>query len=837
MTRGESLAGGSRVRACVPIAIAAMSLMAAQQAASAQAGDSAGVNATRIFPDPALRPGETRLARATRLAAADTVCKENRTHLDPTDSSLIFKTGSKTGSYHAVGCAIAKVVERALHRRVILVNGGGSGENLLQLANGDVDLIIAQGDIAHHMYTGERPETGVASQPAVDRGSWLRRLFKRPPGRKIRAIMGLHYEQVMALGSDTLASVSDIGSTTRVVVGGEKSGTIGNALEVLHVLGAQPDTLMESSREALSRLGSDVDVVFLTGARDSALDSTITAYHAKVLPISDDVRGHLERDHSYYREDTVNETVRIRALLLVRSDMPSAVVGGILEAIHRDIGTDSSTVLGSHEAARNDILDDTTLTRDVSVPIHKAAADIFCDEEGTACAYTGAFQLMAWSSVALILLGSLVFGIAFIGPMRRPFLRLFPKVAHAFGPDGAVSQWRWLLIPVFAIVVVLSGTLLVSAMEVVHSLGSGSTSAFTNRNFRGSLVWMLVFAASGYEQQTFPTSMGGQIVSAATVVVAIGGVLFLVGVVTSDGFARRMRMDLRDDVSALRDHIIVCGWNQRAPALIRILCGPNGAGRRVKVAIVAELDHDPTEEFGLPEQQTTHVRGSPMKLSNLEKAALARAGTVVVLADERANTDDRDARTLMVASQVEKYVHRMVAAGERLHDVHTVAELADPGNRGAFEAAYIDQILCSRELNEHLLAQSVLNPGLTHFMEEILTDDEHNEIYEVPVRDKESGKWVGLTFDAALEVGRRDGLLLLAINRPKRDGGASPSGEEQVGVRKNGRVGLITNPSKPEDRAYAIETGDSLLFLAPDRSSLESAFGSASGWRSALLQG
>ena len=832
----KSPTGGSRVGGYAAAAIAVASFFAAPQGTRAQVADSARAEPARAFPDPALQPGETRGGRALRLARADTLCKENRLLLEPTDGSLIFKTGSPTGSYQAVGCAIAKVVERARRQRVILVNGGGSGDNLAALANGDVDLIIAQGDIAHHVYTGEPPDSTGGWRLLGDVVRGIRRRVEGAPGLRIRAVMGLHYEQVMALGSDQLESVSDIDSTMKVAVGSEKSGTIGNAIEVLHVLRVRPDTMMESSRQALSRLGSGVDIVFLTGAWDSVLRDTLRAHRAKVLPISEDVRGHLEEDHSYYRDDATHQTVRIRALLLTRADMPSEVVSEVLEAIHRDIGTEASLVHRSHEAADRDILDDTTLTRDVSVPIHKAAADIFCKEEGTACAYTGAFQLMASSAVLLIVVGSLVFGIAFLGPMRRPFLRLFPKVAHAFGPDGAVSTWRWLLIPVFALVVVLSGTVLVSFIEVVHSLGSGSTSAFTNRNFPGSLVWMLVFAASGYEQQTFPTSTLGQIVSALTVVVAIGGVLFLVGVVTSDGFARRMRMDLRDDLSTLSNHIIVCGWNQRAAALVRTLCAPNEADRHLKIAIVADLDADPTEELELPERKAVHVRGSPMKLPNLEKAGLARADTVIVLADESAATDDRDARTLLTASLVEKYVHRLVAAGERPDDIHTVAELVDPGNREVFEAAFIDQILCAREFDEHLLAQSVLNPGLAHFMEEILVDDEHNEIYEVPVRDGESRRWVGLTFDAALEVGRRDGFLLLAIHRSRTKGGASANGEGQVGGHSNGGGGLITNPSKPEDRAYAIRAGDSLMLLAPDRRSLEAVFGDASGWRSALIR-
>lgn len=790
------------------------------------------------FPSPEYQPGETRVARAVRLAAADTLCERPATRPGSTlnDSSslaaaLIFKTGSPTGSYHAVGCGIAHVLETALDRRVILVNGGGSGENLQQLVDGSVDLAISQGDIAHHVYTGE---TGIGLPL-----TWPARLFRSTPGKQIRAVMGLHYEQVLAIGRRGLTSVSAIRGTSRVVIGGATSGTIGNAREVLHAIGVGPDTIKLSSRTAIPLLAdttaSGVDVVFLTSAIDSALQARIDSVHGSVLSLNEDLRGHLAQEHRYYRDDTTPgwQTVKIRSLLLVRRDMPDDVVAGILEAIHRDIGSRISLIRDlTVEAARRDIVDDSTLTRDVSVPVHRAAARVFCADKGVACAYTLKFQILSAAALVLVLIGSFFFGIAFVGPVRRSALHFFPRIAlsDTFGSDGVVAHWRWLLIPVFAVVVVLSGTLLVSLIEVWYSLQTGLGSPFTNRSFTDNLVWMLVFAASGYENETFPASLLAQVTSAGTVVVAIGGVLFLVGIVTSDGFAKRMKMDLRSDLKRLSSHIIICGWNRRAAAMVRTLCGTQLENRHLKIAIVAELPFDPIEKFDLAERQTVYVQGSPMKLANLEKAELARADTVVILSSDDASAEDRDARTIAIASQVETYVHRLVAEGEREHELHTVAELADPENRNLFRAAFIDQILCQVELDEQLLAQSVLNPGLTRFMEEILTVDNRNEIYEVPVREDE--KYIGLSFDEALTAGRPDGLLLLAINRKA---GRTVETAEDVDAADRGDGGLLTNPSTPRDRSYRIRAGDSLLFLSPDQKTLEDAFGEAAGWRSALL--
>ena len=788
---------------------------------------------------------QARAGRDSLLNAADATCPApGRTHAPDT---LILRTGSSTGTYHVIGCAIARVVEARHNVRVIPVASAGSRDNIADLATGRADLAIVQGDVAHHAFTAEEDTSGSRIRRWLQ-GSVLRRALAIMGLRSepVVAITGLHYEQVLVIARDSaLHSVREIPNGSRVVIGTDGSGTIGNAREVLAKIAVDSLRLLkEAPRGALRRLGPDVpadsavDVVFLTSPWDAVLRDTVRWYRARLLPMSDDLRGHLAQEHRYYRDDpgdtaagTVG-TVKIRALLLARGGLSDALVAEILEAIHEDIGTSRSMIRSAHEAAGRDINDDSTLTRDVGVPIHGAAANIFCQEKRAACAYTGSTRVMAWSAFALVCIGFALFGIAFIRPMRRVFLRVVLRfsegtaLSEAFGPDGFVAHWRWLLIPVFALVVVLSGTLLVSLIEIMYSLEVGAASPFTNRPFPGNLVWMLVFAASGYENLTFPISVAGQITSAATVVVAIGGVLFLVGIVTSDGFARRMKMDLKGDPRHLSSHIIICGWNSRAPAAVRRLCSEQADIPNARVAIVAELDFDPVERYRLPASRTLHVRGSPTKLTNLEKAGLSRADTVVILADESVGLDDRDARTLLIAAQAEKTAHRLVSEGRRTHEIHTIAELSDPDNRDVFRAAFVDQILCEREIQEQLLAQSVLNPGLTHFVEAILTSGGAREIYEVPACGAGTTPYIGLTFDDALALGRTAGFLLLGINRGSgRADGAGNGG------------GLLTNPTEPGDREYRIRARDSLLYLGTDRKALESVFGEASAWRPALLSG
>ena len=107
-------------------------------------------------------------------------------------------------------------------------------------------------------------------------------------------------------------------------------------------------------------------------------------------------------------------------------------------------------------------------------------------------------------------------------------------------------------------------------------------------------------------------------------------------------------------------------------------------------------------------------------------------------------------------------------------------------------------MLCRAEFEQQLLAQSTLNPGLSRFLGEVLSVDENNEIYEVPVRGNETIRIVECTFDEVLVTCRNEGVLLLAI-----DQGGAPGADCSYG---GGRTQPSGNRSLCEDREYQWRT-------------------------------
>ncbi len=797
-----------------------------------------------------------------------------------TDNSkvLILWTGSSGGNYHKIGCRIAKVIQDETPYTVLLRTSSGSWENARALADGEADLAIAQSDVA---FDARKAET------------WFHRLFNLR-GDRLRAVMGLHYEEVLLIARESLhlrtthelKTMLTDKEPLRVAIGPEGSGTRANATIVLEELitHAELDSVPTLQLHegigprAEARLlhpdrGRDdgeatTDLVFLTTMRTDSVDQMVEEAKANYVSLEEGLLQHLvdpeerpyyvdnrplpdspeardrrvlaqilealhqesaaaegavvsEGEHTHDDDSTSVATVSIRALLLARADLfSSKMVDRVTEALlhHLDeISLPGQPSLGT-----------TGLTDGIAIPIHPAAAQTYCDDAGKACAFTYEYWRLKMGVVLVTFLGIVFMVLGFSKRARRALLRLSPKrVGALVGPDGVTGRYRKLLIPVFVIVLLFFGSVFVQMAEIDYARERGENSEFVNLTFGENLIWMIVFAASGFDDQRFPLSVRGKVSSALIGLLGITGVVFGLGVIASDRFARSLKMELHDASGDLDGHVIICGWNKRGPGLVRSLSSGQLQGRRRNVVVVAPFGGEPLKDEELA--TTLVVDGSPSKLAHLSDARLDRADVVVVLADENVNREDRDAKTLFITSVVEKEAHRQCERKQRNTRLHTVVELTNPENRGIFEAIHVNQIVCGQEFDQQLLAHSVLNPGLSHFMEEVFTVERGSELIEVPVSGNEKEQFEGKTFDKALLLGRDFGVLLVSIHRNGAPGFVTSHGVSHTGNGEEARDVYLTSP--PKDLEYEIKVGDSLLFLAESEAPLEHMFGDARQWR------
>jgi TRAP transporter TAXI family solute receptor len=738
--------------------------------------------------------------------------------------TLVLLTGSPEGSYIEIGRHLADILEDSIPGLHFDVRtSGGSVANVLSLGRGEAHLAIAQSDVASHGARGDA-------------------MFAEHGRQDAEAIMGLHYEDIIVVVREGLGlpSADFLDSSHRLVVGTDGSGTRYNARDVLELLGlsfAEVDTIARDPRGSLPLLASDsADVIFLTGGTGPEYWDRVHSFGGEPLSLGEALVAQLQQERRYYQRsgfqhhgETVH-TVRVRAVLLARGSLPSQQIAEITRVLYNSL----PTIRSRTDLAKGMLPG--TVRDDIPTRFHPGADAHYCGVGEGGCRPIGSILLLSF--LGLFGIGFVALG--FSSTLRSGLVRTAPRIGEKLvGPYGVTDRYRYLVIPVLIAVIILGGALLIQAAEIQYAKSHNVTSEFEDRSVNDNLLWTLVFTATGYEEDRFPRSPTAKVLSSLLGWVGIGGVLLLVGLITSDQLARRMRMQMAIDPKKLDGHVILCGWNARAPEIISRLTDEDLADRRQTVVVVAELDFNPTEDFGLPPERAVLLKGSPTDLDHMRKAGLDRANTLIVLADE--TVDDPDSQTVLTVLQAEKHTHRLKVDGKRSTELRSVAELVDPDKKSALESVHTDLILCPQEFSEKILLQALLNPGVSEFIGGILSVGRENEIIEVPVRAAAASSLIGKTFDEAMISCREKALLLLAINRGGAPGAGTASdqteewGEDgQVALDQESPSGLLTNPHDPEGRSYRIQPGDSLLFLAHSQRPLAEMFGSPGRWNEAF---
>jgi hypothetical protein len=151
--------------------------------------------------------------------------------------------------------------------------------------------------------------------------------------------------------------------------------------------------------------------------------------------------------------------------------------------------------------------------------------------------------------------------------------------------------------------------------------------------------------------------------------------------------------------------------------------------------------------------------------------------------------------------------------------------MVDSANRQHFLDAGADEVVCADDLSQGLFLQAIRNPGVSHFMQEILTVTERNDVHAIEVQ--RSSGLLGKTFDELLTMLRGYSILLLAINaapHTKNNASKWPSDVEMVEAVKR-ETGLsevvFTNPLGATERNYQVREGDLLIVLAESDREIE----------------
>lgn len=250
------------------------------------------------------------------------------------------------------------------------------------------------------------------------------------------------------------------------------------------------------------------------------------------------------------------------------------------------------------------------------------------------------------------------------------------------------------------------------------------------------LWWALVTITTVGYGDKYPVTTGGRLVAAVLLLFGIGMVGIVTGKIASVLVERRIKEGRGlSDAHHLSGHTVILGWKADMHLFVRdvLAVNPDLSPDRLVLVNLAEevLNQELRDLFpGL-----VYLRGDILDTLVLQRAHLARAAKVVILADEGTRHADQetDSRTVMAALTVKGMAP----------EVYTCAELLDTKYEEHLRLARCDEVVLSREYSRSLLVSATRSAGLTHVLRDLLDLRDRVGLVTVPIPESFVGRTVG----------------------------------------------------------------------------------------------
>lgn len=279
------------------------------------------------------------------------------------------------------------------------------------------------------------------------------------------------------------------------------------------------------------------------------------------------------------------------------------------------------------------------------------------------------------------------------------------------------------------------------------------------------------------------TTVGfGDITPATTVGRFIGGVMMVGGLFTLALFAGVIGHSLLHAVLSIREeqfrmsgyvnHIVVCGYEIGSGMLLDVLSTEiDFEEQRVVLFGPYERPHELAPEF-------MWVQGDPTKESELDKARITHASTVIVTGSRRVKPQQADATTILTVFTIRSALMKSPMVQERKKPVRIIAEVLDSENVQHARAAGSDEVIETRRVGYSLLAHTVVYPGVADATSRMVFGGNQN-LY---VGRLPEGVELPVTFDSlSRQIRASTGCLVIGLRDPKTGvDQVNPGGEELV---------------------------------------------------------
>mgnify|MGYP000864037676 FL=1 len=338
---------------------------------------------------------------------------------------------------------------------------------------------------------------------------------------------------------------------------------------------------------------------------------------------------------------------------------------------------------------------------------------------------------------------------------------------------SSVFNKRWIdffLILIFLIFVVTFGTLgLISSEPRLHP---------TPENCFWTIVYTFFF---GQYFAEFPDTLMGKITVLIVVIAGMSIFAILIGTVSAimmEKFKEGIIMR-KTSFDILENHIIICGWEQKTPQIIKELQA-SAEYKNADIVLISDREdfmNMDLKRLNIKTDRIYLMQGDFTDPNILRKANINSAKIAIILPDRSGerNNRDIDARTVLTALTIEKLNHT----------VYSCAELLDSEYESHMRMGNVNEVILGGYYSGLIAAHAAMNENIVPFIRNIVPSQAENKFQNIQLPEDLIGKEFG---EVITELRKKQKTL-------------------PVGV-KTSEGELIINPSE-----YIMKKGDYLIGL------------------------
>ncbi len=312
--------------------------------------------------------------------------------------------------------------------------------------------------------------------------------------------------------------------------------------------------------------------------------------------------------------------------------------------------------------------------------------------------------------------------------------------------DFKQKLFQWLEHPTIrALIILFSITLAASVLVAVFE--SHHNDQF--QTFWDSVWWVLVTITTvGYGDKV-PLTPAGKILGVLVMMVGIAALSVVTATLSSVLVTRKIREGKGLQELKLKDHIVLCGWNEQAQEILSTF--EQKGHTRDAIVLINQLAEEAVADVQAryPSLKLKFVRGDFTREGILNRANAQNAKAAIIVPDESLQGEKSgDERTILATLSLKTLNPK----------IKVYAHINDRENLPHLKKAHADEVLVKDAYSGYLLANYVASPGVPQFILQMFDASSGYTIQQRPV----PAELVGQSYGDLKEYyqSRFEGILL-----------------------------------------------------------------------------